>query len=195
MGLMLLLQTVVTPGHQTVMTGLTVHKRIGKSVLCIIAVAFILPGVARAQETVKGIEKKDLKQVSYPELGWTSYGITLGYWHKRIGLRLANYYFDEDSNGMRINLGYKLSDNEKTQQSLNLVTGRFVGSDPGADYDFAYAGITYGINFSILRFSGLFFEIGLGNVLQDNLGNVADDPVVPCANIGYLYRFTPKSKK
>ena len=137
-----------------------------RCVICVIATAYMLSGLARAEDVDKATKRRDLTQVSYPELGWTSYGITLGYWHKRIGLRLANYYFDEDRNGMRINLGYKLSDNEKTQQSLNLVTGRFVGSDPGADYDFAYAGITYGINFSILRFSGLFFEIGLGKVCR-----------------------------
>lgn len=92
---------------------------------------------------------------------------------------------------MMLNLGFKLSDNEKTQQSINLLAGRYVGSDPGADYDFAYTGIAYGLNFSILGYRGLFLELGIARILQDNLGNLADDPFVPSANIGYIYRFTP----
>ncbi|MFC1650653.1 hypothetical protein ACFL2X_03710 [Candidatus Latescibacterota bacterium] len=138
---------------------------------------------------------RDLKEASYPEVGLTTSGINLGYWHKRTGLRLSHYYLNKTRTEMILNLGYKLSDNEKTQKSINLLAGRFVGSDPGADYDYAYVGIAYGLNFSILGYRGFIIKLGMAKVLQDNLGNLADDPFVPCANIGYIYRFTPKEKK
>lgn len=150
---------------------------------------------AWSDELNKNSKLRDFKEASYPELGLTSYGINLGYWFKRIGLRLSNYYLNENRNGMSLNLGYKLSDNEKTQKSINLLAGRYVGSDPGADYDFAYIGIAYGLNFSILKCRGFFVELGIAKVIQDNLGNLADDPFAPCANIGYIYRLTPKEKK
>ena len=160
-------------------------------------VAYVFYGIigAWSDEYNNKIKLRDLKEASYPELGLTSYGINLGYWYGRTGLRLSNYYLNETRNGMMLNLGYKLSDNEKTQQSINLLAGRYVGSDPGADYDFAYAGIAYGLNFSILGYRGFFMELGIGQVIQDNLGNLADDPFVPCAILGYIYRFTPKEMK
>ena len=169
------------------------NKWLRKSILSAVIVASVLCGTSDTWSDE--IKLRDLKEVSYPELGLTSYGINLGYWNKRTGLRLSHYYLNETRNGMMLNLGYKLSDNEKTQKSINLLAGRYVGSDPGADYDFAYVGIAYGLNFSIIGYRGFFFELGMAKVLQDNLGNLADDPFIPCANIGYIYRFTPKEKK
>jgi len=168
------------------------NKWLRKIILSAVTVTSVLYGTSDAwsDEFIR-----DLKETSYPELGLTISGINLGYWHKRTGLRLSHYYLNETRNEMMLNLGYKLSDNEKTQKSINLLAGRFVGSDPGADYDYAYVGIAYGLNFSILGYRGFFFELGMAKVLQDNLGNLADDPFVPCANIGYIYRFTPKEKK
>lgn len=179
------------------LSGLVRNKWVRSSILSVITVAFVLFGAGDAwgDDVNKKSKLRDLKEVSYPELGLTISGINLGYWHKRVGLRLSQYYLDEAHNEMMLNLGYKLSDNEKTQQSINLLAGRFVGSDPGADYDYAYVGIAYGLNFSIHKYRGFFFELGMAKVLQDNLGNLADDPFVPCANIGYIYRFTPKDKK
>jgi len=173
------------------------NKWLRKSILSAVTVASVLYGTSDAwsDEFNKKSKLRDLKEASYPELGLTISGINLGYWHKRTGLRLSHYYLNETRNEMMLNLGYKLSDNEKTQKSINLLAGRFVGSDPGADYDYAYVGIAYGLNFSILGYRGFFFELGMAKVLQDNLGNLADDPFVPCANIGYIYRFTPKEKK
>ena len=173
------------------------NKWLRKSILSAVIVASVLNGTSDtwSDEFNKKSKLRDLKEVSYPELGLTTYGINLGYWHKRTGLRLSHYYLNETRNEMMLNLGYKLSDNEKTQKSINLLAGRYVGSDPGADYDYAYVGIAYGLNFSILGYRGFFLELGMAKVLQDNLGNLADDPFVPCANIGYIYRFTPKEKK
>ena len=164
-----------------------------KSILSAVIAVFVLYGTGDVWSDESNLI--DLKEVSYPELGLTSYGINLGYWYKRTGLRLSQYYLNETRNGMMLNLGYKLSDTEKTQTSINLLAARYVGSDPGADYDFAYAGIAYGLNFSILGYRGFFIELGIATVLQDNLGNLADDPFVPCSNIGYIYRFTPKEKQ
>lgn len=100
-------------------------------------------------------------------------------------------YLAADHNEVHVNLGYKLSDTRRTQHSLNLLTGNIVGTDPGADYDYAYLGVAYGLNFSIRRLSGFFFELGMAAVLRDRLGNLEDDPVVPCGYFGYIYRFTP----
>jgi len=170
------------------------NKWLRKIILSAFIVASVLCGTSNVWSDVKS-KLIDLKDASYPELGFTISGINLGYWHKRTGLRLSQYYLNETRNQMMLNLGYKLSDNEKTQQSINLLAGRFVGSDPGADYDYAYVGIAYGLNFSILGYRGFFLELGMAKVLQDNLGNLANDPFVPCANIGYIYRLTPKEKK
>ncbi len=141
----------------------------------------------------KGAKKlPDLRHTSYPELGVTTSGINLGYWYGRFGLRLSQYYFNPFHSDMVLNLGYKLYDNRKTQHSLNLLAGRYTGSDPGTDYDYAYLGMAYGLNFTVLGLSGFFVEAGIAAVLQDNLGNLDDDPLVPCVKLGYVYRFTPK---
>jgi hypothetical protein len=168
------------------------NKWLRKSILpAIIACVFFWTSEAWADDINKKSNMKDLKGASYPELGLTTSGINLGYWHKRFGLRLSHYYLNETRNGMMLNIGYKLSEDEKTQKSINLLAMRYVGSDPGADYDFAYLGIAYGLNFSILGYRGFFIELGIAKVLQDNLGNIADDPFVPCSSIGYIYRFIP----
>ena len=44
--------------------------------------------------------------------------------------------------------------------------------------------IAYGVNYK-----GFFLELGLALPWEDELGNLADDPVIPCGYIGYLYRF------
>ncbi len=137
----------------------------------------------------------DLQKASYPELGITTAGINLGYWFNRYGFRLSQYYLNNTHNRMTFNIGYKLSDNEKTQKSINILAGKYMGSDPGADYDYAYAGIAYGLNFSILGFHGLFLEIGIAKVLEDNLGNLDDDPFVPCGHFGYIHRLISKKNK
>lgn len=172
----------------------TVGKRRRERFLSVIILGFLLCGMSSIGANEKGT-RRDLKKASYPELGLTTAGINLGYWYNRTGLRLSQFYLSETRNHMMLNIGYKLSDTPKTQHSINLLAGRYVGSDPGADYDYAYAGIAYGLNFSILGCRGFFGELGLAKVLQDNLGNLADDPFVPCANIGFIYRFTPNEKK
>ena len=176
---------------------LFINKWFRKIILSVVTVASVLYGTgdAGSDEFNKRSNLSDLKETSCPDLGLTFSGINLGYWYNRIGLRLSHYYLNETRNEMMLNLGYKLSDNEKTQKSINLLAGRYVGSDPGADYDYAYVGIAYGLNFSILGYRGFFIELGMAKVLQDNLGNLADDPFVPCATIGYIYRFTPKERK
>ena len=128
------------------------NKWLRKSILTAVIVASVLYGTSDAwsDEFNKKSKLRDLKEASYPELGLTISGINLGYWHKRTGLRLSHYYLNETRNEMMLNFGYKLSDNEKTQKSINLLVGRFVGSDPGADYDYALdnQSPTCGIKFS-----------------------------------------------
>ena len=166
--------------------------------LSIIAVAFLLCGSTHtwADRVYEENESRDLKAVSYPEMGLTTSFLlispNLGYWFGRMGVRLSGMYLGEDHQEAHLNLGYKWSDTMKTQHSINLLMGKIVGSDPGADYDYTYLGVAYGLNFSIIGYRGFFFELGMAKVLDDNLGNLADDPFVPCGSIGYMYRFTPK---
>jgi len=147
-------------------------------------------------EELAMVEEKprDLKHESYPELGVVCSLImnpTLGYWFGPVGVRVAGMYIGDDHNEFHLNLRYKFSDNENTQQSINLLFERIVGSDPGADYHYTCLGVAYGLNFSIKGYRGFFIEMGMAKVLHDNLGNLENDPFVPCGTFGYIYRFTP----
>jgi len=137
---------------------------------------------------------RDLKNESYPELGVLCSMMimpALGYWFGPVGVRVTGMYLGDDHNEFHLNLRYKFSDNENTQQSINLLTERIVGSDPGADYHYTCLGVAYGLNFSIKGYRGFFIEMGMAKVLHDNLGNLQNDPFVPCGTFGYIYRFTP----
>ena len=61
------------------------------------------------------------------------------------------------------------------------------GSDPGADYRYGATGMAYGLNYR-----GFFLELGLAWPWRDDLGNLADDSVVPCGYLGYMHRFRPE---
>jgi len=171
------------------------NKYIKNILLIIIIVSMLFGNVVWANEVNKECKPKDLKNVSYPEVGLTTSLLlispNLGYWFGPIGIRLSGMYLNENNNEVHFNLGYKLSDNGKTQQSINLLSGVIVGSDPGADYNYTYLGVAYGLNFSIKKYRGFFIEIGIAKVLHDHLGNLKDDPFVPCGTFGYIYRFTP----
>lgn len=93
----------------------------------------------------------------------------------------------KDHHEFHLNIGYKLYDSDKAQHSVNLLTSRVAGSDPGADYRYWATGVAYGVNYR-----GFFLEIGLARPWKDDLGNLDDDPVIPCGYLGYLYRFRPK---
>ena len=128
---------------------------------------------------------------SYPELG-IMLGLNVhpavGYWWGRMGIRLSGMYKNKDDREYHLNFAYVLRDTEKVQHSMNVLTSRIVGSDPGADYDFAATGIAYGLNYN-----GFFLEIGLGVPWRDEIGNVKDDPVVPVGYLGYVHRFKPRN--
>ena len=152
--------------------------------------AFVLASIFRA--TRLGAEEK--VRLSYPEAGITTSLLiinpSIGYWWGRTGLRLTGMYLNKDHHEFHLNIGYQLYDSEKVQHSLNLLTSWFVGSDPGADYRFGATGIAYSLNYR-----GFFLEIGLATPWRDDIGNLADDPVVPCGYWGYIYRFRPKQLK
>ena len=172
------------------------NKWVMRNILFIIIIASMLFGsVVWAAEVNKESKPKDLKNISYPEIGLTGFPLlispNLGYWFGSIGIRLSGMYLNKNHNSVHFNLGYKFSDNEKTQKSINLLSGLIVGSDPGADYNYTYLGVAYGLNFSIKKYRGFFIEIGIAKVLHDHLGNLKDDPFVPCGTFGYIYRFTP----
>ena len=130
-------------------------------------------------------------QLSYPELGITTSLMivhpSIGYWWGRTGLRFSGMYLANDHQEYNLNIGYRLYDSKKVQHSINLLTSWVVGSDPGADYRYGATGIAYSINYR-----GIFIEIGLARPWRDDLGNLSNDPVVPCGYWGYIYRFRPK---
>jgi hypothetical protein len=134
-------------------------------------------------------EEKD--QLSYSELGiTTSIQIihpSIGYWWGRKGVRLTGMYLKKDYHEFHLNIGYAVYDSEKAQHSINLLTSKIAGSDPGADYDYWSTGIAYSLNYR-----GFFFELGLAWPWKDYLGNLSNDPVVPCGYFGYMYRFRPR---
>ena len=130
-------------------------------------------------------------QLSYPELGITTSFLivhpSIGYWWGQTGVRFTGMYFNKDAQEFHLNIGYALYDSKRVQHSINLLTSWVVGSDPGADYQYGATGIAYGLNYR-----GLFLEIGLARPWRDDLGNLANDPVVPCGYFGYIYRFRPE---
>lgn len=135
--------------------------------------------------SIKAEEKK-----AYPSYWELGVGQSLliepivGYRWGRVGVRFAGMYLTEDNHEYYFNLNYLLSDVDNVQRSINLVTKRVVGSDPGADYRFTSTGVVYGINYN-----GFFFEIGLSHPWQDELGNLANDPLLPSLYWGYIHRF------
>ena len=128
---------------------------------------------------------------SYPELGITTTFLiihpSIGYWWDRTGLRFTGMYLAMDHHEFHLNIGHRLYDSEKVQHSINLLTSWVAGSDPGADYRYGATGIAYGLNYR-----GFFLEIGLARPWRDDLGNLANDPVVPCGYWGYIHRFRPE---
>ncbi len=145
------------------------------------ALSILWAGYTRAEE-------KD--HLSYPELGITTSTLiihpSIGYWWGRTGLRFTGMYLNRDHHEFHLNIGYWLYDSDKVQHSINLLTSWVAGSDPGADYKYGATGIAYSLNYR-----GLFFEIGLARPWRDDLGNLANDPVVPCGYWGYIHRFRP----
>lgn len=131
----------------------------------------------------------DEEMPSYPEVGVVLGGIlqpSIGYWWGRKGIRVSGMYLDKDKKEFHLNFGYILSDSKKTQRSINLLTSRVVGSDPGADYNYGATGIAYSQNYK-----GFFFALGLGWPWKDDIGNLSDDPVIPVGYLGYIHRFRP----
>ncbi len=137
---------------------------------------------------MSNIRAEEKGQLSYPELGITTSFLiinpSIGYWWGRTGVRFSGMYLNKDLHEFHLNIGYGLYDSKKVQHSINLLTSWVVGSDPGADYRYGATGIAYGLNYR-----GFFLEIGLAHPWRDDLGNLANDPVVPCGYLGYIYRF------
>lgn len=93
-------------------------------------------------------------------------------------------YLDREHYEYDFNIGYELADTQKVQHSINLLTSWVATRDPGADYRYAASGIAYGVNYH-----GIFAELGLAVPWRDEIGNLANEPVVPCGYFGYIHRF------
>jgi len=130
---------------------------------------------------------EEQKKLSYPEVGITKsmlFRPSIGYWWNHAGVRFTGMYLNKDLHEFQFNFGYAFYDKVKLQQSINFVTCWVVGSDAGADYRYGASGLSYSINYR-----GLFFEFGLAMPWRDDIGNLENDLVVPCLNLGYIYRF------
>jgi len=155
-----------------------------KIVTCMLLIIFML-----LCTNAMGTENNN--KPSYWELGINSslrlFRPSVGYWWNPLGVRFSGIYLAADDQEFQFDLGYAFHDSHKIQHSINLVTFSEVGSDPGADYDFIATGVTYSVNYR-----GLFLELGLAVPWKDDIGNLENDPVVPCLNWGYIYRFRSK---
>ncbi len=133
---------------------------------------------------------EDRKSLWYPEAGiTTSLNIpypSFGYWFGRVGLRVSGIYLSNDRYEFYFNAGYAFHDTREVQHSVNLLTSRFSGSDPGADYRYWATGIAYALNYR-----GFFLEFGLAYPWKDEIGNLENDPFIPCGYLGYIFRFRP----
>ena len=107
-----------------------------------------------------------------------------GYWYDGIGVRFSGMYLDKDHQELDVNIGHVICDSKNLQQTINLLTSWVVGSDPGADYKYAATGIAYGLNYR-----GFYVELGLAVPWRDDLGNLANNPIIPIGSWGYIYRF------
>ena len=135
-----------------------------------------------------GTEGND--HLSYPELGITVSSLihpSIGYWWDHIGVRFTGMYLNSDHHEFHFNLAYGIYESGKVQHSINLLTSWIAASDPGADYKYGATGIAYSINCR-----GIFFEIGVARPWRDDIGNLANNTVVPCGYFGYIYRFRSK---
>lgn len=149
--------------------------------IILIAVAAVLLLWAISAQTAES------NQESYFELGVTASMVvspSIGYWWDRKGIRLSGMYMHKELYEYSFNLAYETAETQNAQHSINLLTRWVVGSDPGADYDFASTGIAYALNYK-----GFFLEIGIAVPWQDNLGNLANDPFIPTGYWGYIHRF------
>lgn len=124
---------------------------------------------------------------SYPELGVLVTGIvqpSIGYWWGQTGMRVSGMYWDDAHHELHLNLGYSFRDTGKAQHSINILTSRVTGRDPGTDYDYAATGLAYSLNYR-----GFFVELGIARPWKDWEGNLANDPFIPSGYWGYIYRF------
>jgi len=163
-------------------TSSVITKMIRLTLSVLTVMTLLWPGCMSAAEK---------NQLSYPELGITTSSLiihpSIGYWQGRKGVRFSGMYLGKDHHEFHLNIGCALYDSDKVQHSINFLTSWVAGSDPGADYKYGASGIAYSINYR-----GFFLEAGLARPWRDDIGNLADDFVVPCGYFGYIYRFRPK---
>jgi hypothetical protein len=127
---------------------------------------------------------EDLKSVWYFEaggiLGSPSIGGIVGYWFGPVGIRVSGGYQEKRMNGIQFNLGYKLTDNNKTRHAVGVALGR--SQDRGCDY--SYLGPVYDLNYK-----WFFLEIGVGKVFNVKRGDFSDLPWWIILQVGYMHRF------
>jgi hypothetical protein len=179
------------------LSGSRLPKAAQRIATCTLAVVSILllsaPGRAFAGTSAKGDSPPAAARLpadSYFEAGVELHPFiivkpTLGYWCRSFGVRIGGGYLSGNRHDLRLDLGYKFGDDGRWRHAAHLVVGQTKGSDPGADYDYSYAGLAYELNYR-----GFYLELGLGKDFVDRVGNLDGDPVVPVGTLlGYLYQF------
>ena len=134
--------------------------------------------ISQAQENEK----------TYPELGLVVgmpafINVLGGYWFEPVGLRLSGMYLNNNTNGLQINLGYKVSEKLEKRHIIGLAFGK--SQDQGSDY--YYLGPTY--DFYKNKF---FLEAGISKIMHVNRGDFSSLPFWIIFQIGYVYNFKKK---
>ena len=99
----------------------------------------------------------DLKEDSYQEIGINigtpaALNAAFGYWFNSVGLRVSGMYYGQETNGVQLNLGLRLSDNFKRRHALFIIRGASkIDND-----EWTFLGLVYNLNFK-----GFFLETGL----------------------------------
>jgi len=143
------------------------------------------------RETIEE-EPKDMKKVSYAELGatvGTPTGINgaFGYCLNTVGVRVSGMYIKAGErsqlSGFQLNFGYRLSDNVNRNHTLAVVGGSTLIRDSKinvADKRWSYLGVVYNLNSY-----GFFLEAGL----SAGEGSYSSPQLL--FQIGYMHRFLP----
>lgn len=96
--------------------------------------SFYIYNIAQAQE---GNELKTFNEKPYFELGLAAgipggLNVLAGYWIDPVGLRISGGYLYKNTNGLQLNLAYKVSKNTKTRHMVGIAFGK--SQDRGCDY-------------------------------------------------------------
>jgi len=130
-------------------------------VQCFLFISFYINNMVQAQDES---EPKEFKKKSYFEVGIIAgtpafINALNGFYIDPVGLRLSGMYLNKNTNGVQLNLEYKLSENIKTRHNLGIAIGK--SQDSGCDY--YYLGPVYDF-----YYKSFFLETGVSKIIHVN---------------------------